>query len=736
MLHPLMTKTHLFHHLQQGLQMMFMVLLMTAMGCSLTACSDDDDNGGGGGNGGITFSKDSETAMSLLSILSPLADVTELPDNWNSNAYTVEPTIGKVLDEANSFVRSEAVNSIEEAVAKYNNLTDADIDTTVTSHTWKNDSLGCTLTYHKGTEKNVVATIDVNVKQLPHLTQLRLVTPESIGLNASYTSYYRMGDVVRKNNCYWICVRSAHDKSGKDHTHWCSFQLEPRNYKYYAPNESNDETIVPTELGKDVEKMGYLMQLLCVLAKPERYTEYINGEVIKRGLGLGGLKYAAHPIDVVNKIAEIWDREGIWKKAVPVEKEFFNPATEVNVFYYGYSRPTSWFDMRLYRRTFSGSAFRRSRENTLKWTMDTNHKEFDIRDYVYGGNAELKNAIDKNRGIVVRYADGKTLDDRGEHPAPDEAIQGVEEIYRYNKYIVSDHDDIATDYNTTGTSYYRPGDVVESKVTGMKYICIEPAADSIDHSPYSVFISFDESRMTIHEGYQFDNIIKERDVPRITYQLAALLHDPQTKTAFWNSLQSGLHLNGNDFFISRKDGDKIYHCATIGCNDEDNRTGLMRMVFAEENTSCEFWKKYEDGVHIKWSDVYNQSNVDKYAKDHYTLLPYTLDNGRSPYRTFAEGEDLKLEDYLFDVTTNKFKKPNLYSMFNDRILLFTILLKVDKGQEHPDLKMIQRSDMSNVVAHKVVNRYLGKKLKADSNGKYAINMDDIGWDKANSFFTK
>ena len=97
---------------------------------------------------------------------------------------------------------------------------------------------------------------------------------------------------------------------------------------------------------------------------------------------------------------------------------------------------------------------------------------------------------------------------------------------------------------------------------------------------------------------------------------------------------------------------------------------------------------------------------------------------------------MKLEDYLFDVTTNKFKKPNLYSMFNDRILLFTILLKVDKGQEHPDLKMIQRSDMSNVVAHKVVNRYLGKKLKADSNGKYAINMDDIGWDKANSFFTK
>ena len=227
-----MNKTQLFHHLQQSLQMMMMVFLMTAMGCSLTACSDDDDNGGNGGSGGngrLTFSKDSETAMSLLSILGPLANVTELPDNWNSNAYTVEPTIGKVLDEANSFVRSEAVNSIDEAVAKYNNLTDADIDTTVTSHTWKNDSLGCALTYHKGTEKNVVATIDVNVKQLPHLTQLRLVTPESMGLNAKFTAYYRMGDIVKKNDCYWICVRSADYDSGKEHTHWCSFQLEPQN---------------------------------------------------------------------------------------------------------------------------------------------------------------------------------------------------------------------------------------------------------------------------------------------------------------------------------------------------------------------------------------------------------------------------------------------------------------------------------------------------------------------------
>ena len=103
MYHPCMNKTQLFHHLQQGLQMMMMVFLMTAMGCSLTACSDDDDNGGGGGNDGITFSKDSETAMSLLSILGPLADMTELPDNWNSNGNYAINLDDVGWDKANSF---------------------------------------------------------------------------------------------------------------------------------------------------------------------------------------------------------------------------------------------------------------------------------------------------------------------------------------------------------------------------------------------------------------------------------------------------------------------------------------------------------------------------------------------------------------------------------------------------------------------------------------------------------
>ena len=98
-----MNKTQLYHHLQQNLQMMILVFLMTAMGCSLTACSDDDDNGGGGGNDGITFSKDSETAMSLLSILGPLADVTELPANWNSNGNYAINLDDVGWDKANSF---------------------------------------------------------------------------------------------------------------------------------------------------------------------------------------------------------------------------------------------------------------------------------------------------------------------------------------------------------------------------------------------------------------------------------------------------------------------------------------------------------------------------------------------------------------------------------------------------------------------------------------------------------
>ena len=125
-----MNKTQLFHHLQQGLQMMFMVLLMTAMGCSLTACSDDDDNGGSSQD-----AIDDKTAfenVEMYNILNALQatygsdnktvdEENDLPSDWRNKTFTAG--IGYATADANPMVRTMAVSGEEEAKMFYSSLT-------------------------------------------------------------------------------------------------------------------------------------------------------------------------------------------------------------------------------------------------------------------------------------------------------------------------------------------------------------------------------------------------------------------------------------------------------------------------------------------------------------------------------------------------------------------------------------------------------------------------------------
>ena len=117
-----MNKTQLFHHLQQGLQMMIMVFLTIAMGCSLTACSDDDDNGGSSQDA-IDDQKNFEN-VEMYNILNALQatygsdnktvdEENDLPSDWRNKTFTAG--IGYATDDANPMVRTMAVSGEEEA---------------------------------------------------------------------------------------------------------------------------------------------------------------------------------------------------------------------------------------------------------------------------------------------------------------------------------------------------------------------------------------------------------------------------------------------------------------------------------------------------------------------------------------------------------------------------------------------------------------------------------------------
>ena len=84
--------------------------LLLAGGLSFTACSDDDTPSIP--NTELTDTE-SATAQELSRVLSMLAEDGELSSGWATR--TVEPTEGVVLDESKPFVRSMAVNDLDEA---------------------------------------------------------------------------------------------------------------------------------------------------------------------------------------------------------------------------------------------------------------------------------------------------------------------------------------------------------------------------------------------------------------------------------------------------------------------------------------------------------------------------------------------------------------------------------------------------------------------------------------------
>ena len=204
--------------------------VLCGLSLSVTSCTDDDDDDAGDGEQtaevieGDPYGKTSQPATELLMVMSQLADVDSLPDNWRN--ATFEPTEGEVLDASTPFVRTVAVMDMTEARDLFRAFTGENHDETATTLTWKNDNVG-TMTFKALNQNNCVATIDMELKQMPHLRQLRLVPTSALGDNKlKYDPYYRIGDVVLdRDGRYWICVRAAGGPKNKEKTHWVTMQL-------------------------------------------------------------------------------------------------------------------------------------------------------------------------------------------------------------------------------------------------------------------------------------------------------------------------------------------------------------------------------------------------------------------------------------------------------------------------------------------------------------------------------
>ena len=409
------------------------LLLAGGFALSLSSCKDSEDaaNGNGPTPEEIAQSKDSESAKGLLSVLSFTSQLDSLPDNWYAGNYTVEPTVGTVNDQSTPFVRYVPVLNKEEAIAKYNSIADQEMPNGNTSASWSIENVG-SVRFNVLDQADCIATLDLNIRQQPHLTQIRFVPVSAMGDNASLKGepFYDFGDVVELKEAenvktYWICVRPCSQKEKKSTSHWISFNINGSyeeekgvpeksiNIKKITKNRSLDYYL-PTQLGNKSESREHiqnLFKLLYVLDNPARYTES------KFPDGIGGISREEFTMEKLEQISYLWN-DLTWSFVLPpfvkrtdIQSLFCGERTDINVFYYGYH----------YNRLLSNASVHRVKLTTenfdlksdeIKWSRGINGVDF--RNYAeYGSKRafEYMNDIEAlpEQGLVVRYKTGRQL---------------------------------------------------------------------------------------------------------------------------------------------------------------------------------------------------------------------------------------------------------------------------------------------------------------------------------------
>ena len=203
---------------------------------------------------------------------------------------TFKPTIGSP-DNGDESVRVVAVNSLEGAVERYNNLVGADITTETSTYTYKSKEVG-TLTWNKSSDNKSWGTVDVSVAAVPSLQKIIYRSPEQGDVNGSVgdngSAYYRFGDVIVREveggqDEYWICVRPAFHKEGKEKCHWVTVSPLPKEnlWPYYDTGKpftaSNGfDYGLPYNLGTDLEWHQDLAELLFAIMYPSEWFQNIG----------------------------------------------------------------------------------------------------------------------------------------------------------------------------------------------------------------------------------------------------------------------------------------------------------------------------------------------------------------------------------------------------------------------------------------------------------------------------
>ena len=203
-----------------------MAVLTVGLSLAVTSCKDDDKDGGGENmeqlesTGGTVSLEDIQLSTLISNFAEVQADELLAQSGWQSKTY--EATLGLVLDESRPTVRSIEVGTLDAADERAEAmLRELGIDgQSPSGFQFSSASVGTVSYQHGGgTDANTLAVINLDVKQLPGISQLRMV--KALPANEGTFGYYGRGDIVKKDGRLWICTRPATNRG--DYAYFISF---------------------------------------------------------------------------------------------------------------------------------------------------------------------------------------------------------------------------------------------------------------------------------------------------------------------------------------------------------------------------------------------------------------------------------------------------------------------------------------------------------------------------------
>ena len=516
-----------------------MAALVCGLGMSVTSCKDDNNDNG---TSEEAQQAQASKALKFYEVVSHLADLSEMDDATYAS-QTFEPIIGEE-SQNDPLTRIVATNDMETAAARFADIIGksegSGFPASTPSYTYSDPDVG-TLTYTKSTDGSSWATVDVDIKQVPHLTRIVYCTPEQMGDNGKFegTAYYRFGDVIKRRYVsknltevaeYWICVRPAFGPEGKGDSHWISVGMLPEDNMFHHSGSNGTEYYVPTKVCTDKENMQNFAEMLYAMFNPEDWWETL----ITPGTTKPKIfnDFTVDSLHLHNKyfwknVYDGWKEKGIAELAFNMNSlEDLKTAVNtegLNLLYSGYSWLTTFsWNCELYNICYTNGTGAEANFHKVKTeTIKKNMKDLKFDCHKMGNSLSNYNGFfgDNKHRWVVRYAKGKQLMASGTFNKF-EGIVGCTDVWNYNrkygptsnlsntppKATPATNNDPAkwklSDYK--GRSHYTFGDIYKDE-NGHKWYVAFVSGDyqtlgagnpaNQEYSPYTELISF--------EGFNF-----------------------------------------------------------------------------------------------------------------------------------------------------------------------------------------------------------------------------------------